>query len=352
MRSEIKLGYFKFLDAEHIGYYTEHNTLQFSRLHYFRILEVATGDRIIGDSKEGYKGNFIPHLEMNSQTSPEEKAHWHQNTGLGFTGEGTFTLTNVPIHSFVECYILSFSYGDFEELKRAMCTEAEAQYAYDACFEIKDMQVLCDAIENEGLVDGRPLKELFTVHCCKVRYEQTATNNVFGVRDVESGNPCVKDISYADQSEFRIILSRKSDATFPDQLPDRARVQLPDLSQHLEARKIEGVTKDKSLLPRNFQEQAAIIRSGIIQFREFESQQPWPTIGLNNEETAQFCAERQARLDHFFHPYFEPLLQAYWVMRQGLAIDTYDYAFMYGRSSTNIVRKLDQFLERFDFTQL
>jgi hypothetical protein len=111
---------------------------------------------------------------------------------------------NFRIITKVDCFVLCFSAGRLDELIEAMCAPERLQYAYDGCVSINSPEGLAQAIFEEGVIDGTPVRDNFEVLLAPVWYG-SSKNDFMGL-GVTSANPFVKRPVYSGQQEVRIVL--------------------------------------------------------------------------------------------------------------------------------------------------
>lgn len=204
----------------------------FRPLSYYRILEVATGDRRIGDRTEGVLrwtkanslagedsgvGNFKLQLDVTAGTlgmsgGPKLVAYAQNPDGFAYCRGGSPSITYTQI---TDGYAFCFSKGELDKLWLVMCDPADVD-PYDAAIEILDLQSFIWHLyfTGEFRIGSQPLmyvRDVFRLEWSRVQY-RTSTDE----RDdrpvsekvplLAGGKPFVKGMDYESQSEWRIVL--------------------------------------------------------------------------------------------------------------------------------------------------
>jgi hypothetical protein len=204
-------GDYKFLKSEHVDGLVKDRNIRFGRLNYYRLLEVATGDQWIGDKTEGIAETKVE-TEYSAEKPDPVAEQRLKDAGLLSSTDGitpTVSITGTVIHDHVDCFVFSFSRGEFDKLRAVMCNPDRPDYSYDACVQILNAEALVTALRENGRVGlgGERLSEHFDVEMGRVRYDRAVHD--FSVAGVAPGDPLVKDARYEEQSEVRIILLPK-----------------------------------------------------------------------------------------------------------------------------------------------
>ena len=213
------MGYYKFLRSEYIDKTLKSGQIRFGRLLYYRLLEHSTGDQWIGDRLEGL-ANTVVNLKITAD-NPNQSAKkiLHDKNIISMVDAASLEMRNAIIKDDIDCYIYSFSYGDVLKLKAVMSDPKRPDYAYDACIQIADGEVLYRAIKDWGEVtraDGTGatrLSDHFHVGWGYVRYGSSQFD--FNRHGIAPADPLKKDSRYREQAEVRVILGPKH-RTFGD----------------------------------------------------------------------------------------------------------------------------------------
>lgn len=198
------MGYYRFMSTNHIKSTLE-GKLRFRHFSYYRFLEILLGDEddLIGDAEDGVNFVDIEKLELQGSVSQDMRAKLKQ-VGFHVEGDVNMVISNHVSINAMEGFLLSFSCGDLEELKRSMVNED-----YNACVEFIDLNVLADHIYNYGIVDGfGPVSDHFDPPLVgDVGY---ANNRVFfeEMKGVDY-TPFLKRKKFREQQESRIVLIPK-----------------------------------------------------------------------------------------------------------------------------------------------
>ena len=198
------MGYYRFMSTNHIKSTLE-GKLRFRHFSYYRFLEVLLGDEddLIGDVEDGVNFVHIERLELKGPVSHDMSAKLKQ-VGFNIVGDVNVVISNHVAVNAMDGFLLSFSCGDLEGLKRSMVNED-----YNACVEFIDLAVLADHIYNFGIVDGvGPVSDHFDPPL--VGDVEYASNRVFFEEMKEvSYTPFLKREKFRGQQESRIVLIPK-----------------------------------------------------------------------------------------------------------------------------------------------
>jgi hypothetical protein len=130
------------------------------------------------------------------------------------------------IHQVPNLHIFSFSEGDLDPLKQAMCIDAHDPYS--ACVAIDDPQALLNSIyAGEILKTKAAVRTVFKeAGGAAVAYEAVTQDILAG--PVIPPSPFKKAPHFAPQCEVRFVFGPASE----DSLEDRIVIKLPDGQKH------------------------------------------------------------------------------------------------------------------------
>ncbi len=216
------LGTYRFMDSIYLDG-TVGGDFRFGRLIKYRLQELAEGDEWIGDRNEGVMRGKIPFLEI----SPEQKKSARDEEIIRAMGmnldlsNSSIKIENSVMYADIDCFILSFSTGEFAKLKRFMCRPENADYAYNGCIEVQSLKKIADPIWYHGTCNRKPVKECFD------GYEFGDVDYIGNEEDVtisgvSEASPFRKHSKYKSQSEARIVLYPKAEI-----LDDYVHVKVP-----------------------------------------------------------------------------------------------------------------------------
>jgi hypothetical protein len=204
-------------------------TLMISSLQYIRDLEGHNG-AWIGDRLEGATELSAPDSFVLTEGSNELQIANQANMGNGMfktfanaSSGGMIDLSGTRFISVTpQLYIYSFSEGDLEELRVAMCVDSPEPY--DACLRLLSPWNLLKAVIDLGeVVELNALaKDVFWGGAIdRVNYGPVSKNILDGASITPS--PFLKDVNFAKQREHRIIFEPKN--TIAEQ---RLTIKLPN----------------------------------------------------------------------------------------------------------------------------
>ena len=214
---------YKFLNTVDIDKVITNGTIKVSSASYFRELEAVGGWGAIADPLEAASLLSVGDRLVLTENSPELDIANKANIGLGsfqqfaqISGGGSVVLHPGTgfVHTTREVFIYSTAAGGLNDLRTAMCVDAEKPY--DACLKIVDLVALRARIFEAGWILGlhRKVSEIFEPGVIQpIRYETRS-------RDIREGpvietSPFKKAIRYKSQSEVRLLLIPKDGAQIP-----------------------------------------------------------------------------------------------------------------------------------------
>lgn len=176
-------------------------SLKFGNLASYRLRHKVTGDRFIGDPKDGLAVTNTGHLVFTG--GPEDDGVRNAVSTVISIGKGAIgTISNYQIKSTVDGFVCSLAVGDFRSLAKEMNERA----GYDACVKINDLGILAETILRTGHVDGVHLSEYYDFSQGEVTYASASVHNLQDDFRVRRGDPFAKDIGYKEQCEYRLFL--------------------------------------------------------------------------------------------------------------------------------------------------
>src|SRR5258706_11477144 len=110
------LGY-KFLHSEHIDQMFGGSFL-FRRLRYYRLLEAATKNQWIGDSREGIEITRINDLEIKPGHEHAKNRSSLAERGIAIPPEARVHFVNSIVANETNCFVFCFSLGELDNLRR------------------------------------------------------------------------------------------------------------------------------------------------------------------------------------------------------------------------------------------
>ncbi|MFS2010352.1 hypothetical protein ACCD06_10815 [Azospirillum sp. CT11-132] len=200
------MGIYRFLNKEHVGSLLN-GCLRFGSLQRYRLLEEIKGDKWIGDRREYVSESLIEKASSNSPADRDLFKSLKNDGAISVNGSCEVVIQNVKIIKNGNGFVFSMCAGEIEELKESMCNPKDDS-AYDACIEIKNVELLCAKIWSHGTVDGTPIPDLFfSISHDRVAYDWDIASYIpYGTFP----SPFKKLPSYQKQSEYRIFLEPKT----------------------------------------------------------------------------------------------------------------------------------------------
>jgi hypothetical protein len=226
--------FYKFLHTEDIDRVLREGTLMVRSLKYFRELEDKQKPWI-GDRLEGSTELTTPPTLTLTEGSPELEMVNRANIGLGMFKEGFAKVSGGGriemggakfVHQVPSMYIYSYSCGDLDELKKAMCVDTPEPYS--ACLKIKDPEGLLNTIMTQGEV--LTTKTAVSATFKAAGWAQVAYEDV--TQDIRTGpaiapSPFKKARRFASQCEYRFAFDPAVDA-----IPESIIIKISDTSKH------------------------------------------------------------------------------------------------------------------------
>lgn len=224
---------YKFLDAAHVQSLAG-GRFRFGSDRYYRLLELATGDAIIGDKREASAEMLVRDVVADTTVATADMRRvvhsLERLNAVRLDGAARAEIKDLRIVRTRPCYILSLSVGDGEQLVESMMRSPKGP-RYSACIAIDDIDKLVSAIWQSGTitVDGveAPLSEHFSA--VEHRMVQYATLVPHDLGPVLIADPFLKDSAFSAQCEYRVVLFPKEDGA----LSDHVFVSCRDASQFL-----------------------------------------------------------------------------------------------------------------------
>lgn len=233
--------FYKFLYRKDIKFWTENETVRISSNRYYlekyRSMEVP--DTFIFDPNEGFS---IWHQNDDIVTdkvdgNERDAAQFFLKAVAGVSGipSGVTLRRNIVSFSIPQFHMLCFTHGDLEILKNTFSIKRhDDDVPYDACLEIRNpfelmRRASSGMISEPGQRWSLPFSALFEgVFANYVSYEKKIRSWGEGM---PSHSPFVKDMSFSDQREIRMVPKRYSEdgGGLVDQLPDQLDLYVPGL---------------------------------------------------------------------------------------------------------------------------
>ena len=220
---------YKFVDSKDYKKVLDGSVI-FSKLSYFRVMEARYEKAWIGDMGEGTAVTYIENVVSTSEDDPIRN-HLSNLGLLNVSGVGKLVIQNSTSIRQMDAYVLSFSWGKFSKLKNAMCSGRQDN-SYDACVKIPNVNKLKKAIWQHGKYQSfssndksfRKISDDFRlIDSGIVTYGSNITTLTrSGYKDP---TPYIKDVSFSDQSEFRLIMTPCSVSS-----PNRIIVSFPNIN--------------------------------------------------------------------------------------------------------------------------
>jgi hypothetical protein len=181
-------------------------SISFTALRYYRLMELAYGDRYIGDQDEGRQktvASFVPGNDAMNERITERIAQHVQVRAKELEFQSNTFVDKV------EGFVLSCSEGPLEELLANARRGAFGRNPYDGCVRIDEPERFARSVWEEGrMPDGKPVQEeLDAPQCDLVRYDLSPAD----IRDgpIRSADPFKKSNFYEKQREWRIFFGAK-----------------------------------------------------------------------------------------------------------------------------------------------
>jgi hypothetical protein len=213
------MGFYKFLDSEHVDKLLG-GSVKFTRLSYYRMLELVSNDRWIGDKDEGVARTHVGDMVVDG-SDPRTLAMLNRTGAFYFPpnfGSKATLSGNVLVKSGPNPHIFCFSCGALDDLKDAMCGTKAQGSPYDACVEILNVLGLMKAV-GHGLIrnmDGAPFRTAFKkVGGGAVKY--SGHDKMLDDQGALLPSCLRKKSIYTRQQEFRLALEPPNDLA-PDDL--------------------------------------------------------------------------------------------------------------------------------------
>jgi hypothetical protein len=225
----VSVGVFRFMSTARMGSFLDGSSFSFGRLRYYRLMEMAYGDRHIGDKREGSR-------ETKVSTKPSDPDHAHVMAQLepniqGMTGR--LSIAPSVMKHFTDAYVLSCSIGPLDELLEAMRAGHFGPQPYNGCVLITDAEAFARTLWEHGRLThtGEPVRHLFELMLAgPVTYGDVAPGDVHE-GPIEAPDAFSKAAFYAGQREWRTLLRHR--AHIPSAV-DRVSLTCPEVQQYLQ----------------------------------------------------------------------------------------------------------------------
>ena len=196
------MAFFKFLDRRFVSHLAS-GRIRLGNLMRYRLLEVITGDRWIGDIEEGHAVTSVSGRHEPDDPNPELLSRLKEAGVLGGDfSQSRISISNMRIGTSLQGYVFCFSSGDLSELTRYMSDPSRA-YAYDGCVRISDPELLTRRLGQARPVTAPPF-DTFDLFLNPVSYSDRP-DDFLGV-GVTQADTFVKRPIYSAQREWRVFL--------------------------------------------------------------------------------------------------------------------------------------------------
>lgn len=192
---------YKFLDQQHVALLLA-GKMKFGRLMRYRLLEIASGDRWIGDVREGVAITHVAEANLADLAQAPLKVALEEAGFIRAVPGAPVVVNGVRIVQEVDAFICSFSSGEFAPLHEVMCRSPDRPN-YTAAVEVLDQDALVSRVEAGVLPCGRPVKDVFHVECGRVVYDghEADWNGA-----LMGAHPYRKEGAFEGQHEWRVVL--------------------------------------------------------------------------------------------------------------------------------------------------
>jgi hypothetical protein len=202
------MGQYKFLESQYINDLLEGKIFS-GRLIYYRLLEIVEQNRWIGDKSEGVAVTTADNLCVSPDAPNPALRKKLEEDHITHIGEGaSFSMTNSKFICENDCFVFCFSSGDLKQLTETMCdAPPDPECAYDGCVSIVDPLALAKAIYDSGQLDGKLIRDNFSISPPKLVNYETAVERDYLKGGIAPADPFKKDLLYKPQQEMRIVLT-------------------------------------------------------------------------------------------------------------------------------------------------
>lgn len=240
---------FKYLKRRYLNS-TLAGDFQLTRLRYYQLLEIATGDSSVGDSFEGRGVTTVNGDTADPVTGDlfREALRTHRIAD----GPGRFSFTNFRNIDDIDCFVLCFSSAGPE-------TAAIIDSAYDGCVRVADVELLAERLLSEAVdaESGVPLNTLFDRALCgKVSY--TWAEQDFLTTGFATGHPFIKRPEYSHQAEIRLAFRPRLTIE-----RDFIRVQCPTAASLTSAIEVTWTATESNDKKIDYESEIALIRAAL-----------------------------------------------------------------------------------------
>ncbi len=223
------LDLYKFVSPGDEKYFSI-GSIQFRKLSYYRNLE----KKWIGDPMEGRVNVFIDRMES-AKLEPNDPSGMHvigRSVGRlsGLIAVPTGVSSNAIIQNVgfdLRCkdvFIWCASLGPLSLLRETWAKYSDAGYDNATPLGINDIKDLFNYLVEDGSIEidgsAKKFKDIFQyVHMGIVQYKERS--GLYGVVDLNSASPFIKEKEFSWQREFRIILT-----PYRDDLPHTLKIEI------------------------------------------------------------------------------------------------------------------------------
>jgi hypothetical protein len=306
--------FYKFLDRQWVTTLLS-GQLLFRNVDYFRLLEVVTADRWIGDQGEATSTTIIENMQYRGGERRSDDQKIMETIGGIYIGEnvGNVSFGKVEVINHFNGYVFCFSQGDIGGLVEAMCAPERTKYAYAGCVEIADARHLAQIILEHGTILGVPVAEKFSVLCGAVSYLDSDTK--LSKEKLAGGDPFRKAREFQAQKEVRIVLAPKRGV----HLENAANVHITNAKSVLREKLINVIAPIRNAESAMTAEEAwAILISIYKALRDEDSPHTLDFYSMTREQRDALRViedEREKSLQIKWASKAHEIAKAYWVLR-------------------------------------
>lgn len=306
------MGFYRFMDSQYINDFLS-GKIRFGRLKYYQLLEIVEQDRHIGDKGDGVAVTEVDIHLRGQEATPEIRENLSKaGFNFGDLGEiGEVKIENGRSYKDIDCFVLSLSKGDLDDLIDNMCSPERLKYAYDGCIEVTDIETFVMEIVKNAIYDDKHISEMFCrLQCDDVFYE----GNTQDFRDgVVIPNAFRKDPFFKRQSEYRIVLYPAPNLKIDfDHIILSINIK-PEVVRKIEIPEIKKENYKREEIIRDHEEAVQILKECIELYTP--KNEKFIDMDTQKFDVDSYISYSNALYDEFNNKCRSLAIQAYWYLR-------------------------------------
>lgn len=306
------MSLYRFLDSQHVSGILN-GQIRVGNLNYYRLLEIVTGDKWIGDKEEGIARNTLSAISITPENRDSKTLEILEENNIAQIAPGsTFICSQINIISYVNCFIWSMSLGELRDLKPIMTNPENSLYTYNSCIEIMNVAAFSRHLMTYGTINGEPAGKLFT------NIGQNRVEYLGNEGDLRNGkiqaSPFLKSPIYKTQAEFRFAFYLRNPSK-----EDHIFIDFPEPQKFIrhvfteERKKEEATPKD---LP-SAKDLITVLNDALERHDNRKQLSTEAHYRLSGEEYSKQSSLLDKEFeDDFYQNHFQSIVQAYWGLRE------------------------------------